>query len=176
MLVKRLILVCSLLLIVIAQTSCGIRKFSTNETMEKQVVLSQQFGMPITPNDNLSLYAVASEWLGTPHRYGGGSKRGIDCSGFVSMLYKQVYGFTLSPSSQGMMSSNCELIAKNDLREGDLVFFKTGRRRGRTTNHVGLYLKDGKFVHTSTSNGVVVSSLEDPYYVRTWVAAGRVQL
>ncbi|WP_080903728.1 C40 family peptidase [Parabacteroides sp. Marseille-P3160] len=175
MMLKRLILVIALFTIMIAQSSCGALKISSEE-LEVPVLLSRQFGLPIAPGDNIELYEAASTWLGTPHRYGGNSKKGIDCSGFVWVIFKEVYGLSLASSSQGMLSSNCKMIAKTDLQEGDLVFFKTGRRKGRTTNHVGIYLKDGKFVHTSTSNGVVVSSLDDPYYSRTWVAGGRVDL
>ncbi|WP_286076278.1 C40 family peptidase, partial [Parabacteroides goldsteinii] len=61
------------------------------------------------------------------------------------------------------------------LQEGDLVFFKTGGGKKKTPNHVGIYLKNGKFIHTSTSRGVMVSSLSEPYYTRSWITGGRVK-
>ena len=107
---------------------------------------------------------------------GGSTKRGVDCSGFVSIVYREVYGKQLARSSADMLKYNCKKVSRAKLQEGDLVFFKTGRggKRG-VPNHVGIYLKNGRFIHTSTSSGVMVSSLSEPYYTRTWLTGGRVK-
>ena len=82
---------------------------------------------------------------------------------------------SLARSSADMLKPNCKKVSRANLKEGDLVFFRTGKGRKKVPNHVGIYLKNGKFIHTSTSNGVIVSSLSEPYYVRTWLTGGRVK-
>ena len=99
-------------------------------------------------------------------------KKGCDCSGFVSQVYKAVYGKSLERNSAAIRDKNCSKIRRSQLRTGDLVFFKTGS--SRKINHVGIYLKDNKFIHASSSKGVIVSSLEEKYYIRTYVCSGRV--
>jgi lipoprotein Spr len=113
--------------------------------------------------------------MGTPYRYGGSNRRGIDCSGFAAMLYREVYGKPLAASSAGMLKYNCRKVRRSALREGDLVFFRTDRGNKKEPNHVGVYLKNDKFVHASTSSGVRVSSLSEPYYLRSWITGGRVK-
>lgn len=137
--------------------------------------LSARLGVRVTESDYRYLYTEAADWLGTPHRIGGNTKRGIDCSGFVSLIYKKVYGKQIRRSSADILKFNCRKISRTDLREGDLVFFYTGKGKKKTPNHVGIYLKNGKFVHASTSRGVTVSSLSEPYYLRTWLTGGRVK-
>jgi lipoprotein Spr len=131
--------------------------------------------MRITEKDNLRLYTTASQWLGAPYRYGGISRRGIDCSGFVSVIYREVYGKRLTASSADMLKYHCRKVKRSALREGDLVFFRTDRGNRKIPNHVGVYLKNNKFVHASTSRGVTVSNLSEPYYLRTWITGGRVK-
>ena len=103
---------------------------------------------------------------------GGNTKKGCDCSGFVSQVYKAVYGKSLERNSAAIRDKNCSKIRRSQLRTGDLVFFKTGS--SRKINHVGIYLKDDKFIHASSSKGVIVSSLEEKYYIRRYVCSGRV--
>ncbi len=119
------------------------------------------------------LYDEVKSWIGVPYKYGGNSKRGVDCSGFIVQVYKKVYGVSLQRSSNLIYEKNCSKIKKDDLKEGDLVFFSTGR--SKKINHVGIYLKNGKFVHASTSRGVIVSGLDEDYYMRTYVSSGRVK-
>ena len=137
--------------------------------------LSRLYGVRLTPDDNIYLYNAGAHWLGVPHRMGGLTKRGVDCSGFVTIIYREVYGKQLARSAADMLKHNCKRVRRGKLREGDLVFFRTGRGRKREPNHVGIYLKNGRFIHTSTSRGVMVSSLSEPYYERTWICGGRVK-
>lgn len=136
--------------------------------------LSRRLGISIGKHDkeNLELFTVAEKWLGVPYRYGGNTKKGCDCSGFVSQVYKAVYGKSLERNSAAIRDKNCSKIRRSQLRTGDLVFFETGS--SRKINHVGIYLKDDKFIHASSSKGVIVSSLEEKYYIRTYVCSGRV--
>ena len=119
------------------------------------------------------LLVDASEWIGTPYRAGGDSKRGTDCSGLVSQLYKKVYHTRLSRSTDGQLKESSK-ISRRNLREGDLVFF-TSRASRKKVAHVGIYLKDGKFIHASTSQGVIVSNLREKYYTQHWLCGGRIK-
>ena len=114
-----------------------------------------------------------TEWIGTPYRAGGNSKHGTDCSGLVSQLYKKTYRIRLSRSTDSQLKES-NRIARRNLREGDLVFF-TSRASRKKVAHVGIYLKDGKFVHASTGQGVIVSSLKEDYYTKHWLCGGRVK-
>ena len=105
--------------------------------------------------------------IGTPYRGGGETKRGTDCSGMTCQIYKKVYHTKLQRSTDGQKKESSK-VARRNLREGDLVFFSSRKSR-RKVAHVGIYLKDGKFVHASTSQGVIVSSLNEPYYRTHWI-------
>ena len=131
------------------------------------------WGWDIELQDNHKLYIHASEWIGTPYRAGGDSKRGTDCSGLVSQLYKKVYHTRLSRSTDGQLKESSK-ISRRNLREGDLVFF-TSRASRKKIAHVGIYLKDGKFIHASTSQGVIVSNLREKYYTQHWLCGGRIK-
>ena len=134
---------------------------------------SVRLGVDIELQDNHKLYIHASEWIGTPYRAGGDSKRGTDCSGLVSQLYKKVYHTRLSRSTDGQLKESSK-ISRRNLREGDLVFF-TSRASRKKVAHVGIYLKDGKFIHASTSQGVIVSNLREKYYTQHWLCGGRIK-
>ncbi|MBD0259665.1 MAG: C40 family peptidase [Cytophagales bacterium] len=121
---------------------------------------------------NTALITSVYDWLGTPHRDGGTSKHGTDCSYFVQRVYQEAYGIELNRNSLAMYEEDVRTIAKEDLREGDLVFFNT---KGDGISHVGIYLRNNLFVHASTSRGVIVESLESPYFEKNYVASGRVR-
>ena len=86
-------------------------------------------------------------------------------------VYKKVYHTKLSRSTDGQKKESNK-VAKRNLREGDLVFF-TSNRSGKKVAHVGIYLKEGKFIHASTTRGVIVSQLNEPYYTKHWISGGR---
>jgi len=119
---------------------------------------------------NKSLYTFIEEWYGTPYRFGGTGKNGIDCSAFTRLLYEEVYNMDLLRTSVEQFS-NALYIRRDELKEGDLVFFKI---RSKRISHVGVYLYDGKFVHASVSQGVVISDLNDAYWTRYYAGGGRV--
>ncbi len=128
-----------------------------------------------TPRDNLHLYSFVDDWIGTRYRFGGTTKKGTDCSGFVYRLYQDVYNTDVGRQSSADLMNKTKRIKKIDLREGDLVFFNINNRRGGRASHVGVYLKDNKFIHASTRRGVIISDLDEPYYERTYLGAGRVE-
>lgn len=134
---------------------------------------SIRLGVDIGMQDNHKLYISAAEWIGVPYRAGGDNKRGTDCSGLVAQLYKKVYRTRLSRSTNGQLKESNK-ISRRNLREGDLVFF-TSRNSRKKVAHVGIYLKDGKFIHASTGRGVIVSSLKEKYYTQHWLCGGRIR-
>ena len=131
----------------------------------------QTLGLQLAQTENKSLLQTVIDWIGTPYSYGASSRRGTDCSGFVTQVYKAVYGITLKHSSRAMFGS-AKRVAKAEMKAGDLVFFSHGKGN---IYHVGIYLKDGKFAHSATNGGVMVSSLNQAYYSRNFYAAGRVE-
>ena len=117
---------------------------------------------------NIPLYEFIDEWWGARYRYGGSSKKGIDCSSFTGLLMGVVFAKKLPRTSREQYNA-CDHISKEEMQEGDLVFFNT---RGGVS-HVGVYLADGFFVHASRNNGVTISRLDEPYYDRRFIRAGR---
>ncbi|MDR1007120.1 MAG: C40 family peptidase [Campylobacteraceae bacterium] len=132
--------------------------------------LSKEFGFTIDKSDNQALYSASSQWLGTPYKIGGTTQKGVDCSGFVNAIYKEVYDRSLERNSADIYLKS-DKIAKSDLREGDFVFFRTNN--SKSVNHIGIYLKNGYFVHASTSKGVMVNKLNEKYYQNSFVSGGR---
>ncbi len=119
---------------------------------------------------NTSLIRFIDEWWGTKYRYGGTTKKGIDCSSFTGQLIGSVFGFALPRTARAQFSV-CSKLRKDDMLEGDLVFFNT---RGGVS-HVGVYLGESYFVHSSSSKGVTISSLNENYYSKRFIGGGRVQ-
>ncbi|NJM31575.1 MAG: endopeptidase [Limnobacter sp.] len=116
-----------------------------------------------------ALKAHHSDWRGTPYRYGGNGKEGIDCSAYMQRLFSDVFATAL-PRSTIEQIRNGRTVSRNSLRTGDLVFFLSGSK-GR---HVGVYLEDDLFLHASSSQGVTVSSLLGSYWERNYTTAKRV--
>lgn len=131
---------------------------------------AQTLGLKLEYHEDKDLLETVADWIGTPYRAGGNSQRGTDCSGFVTRVYKEVYGITLSRSSRSMFH-DVTRVAKSEMETGDLVFFRRGP--GKPIYHVGIYLKNGKFIHSATHGGVIINSLHSPYYKRNFYAAGR---
>lgn len=135
-------------------------------------LFSRKFNLKIEAEDPIELFSFVARWLGTPYRYGGLSKRGVDCQGFVRVIYDSLYCQTL-PAGAGSQYHVCDPVPKDSLQAGDLLFFTIGTR---SISHVGIYLKDGWFAHATVSGvGVVMSRLDAPYYRRWFFRAGRVR-
>lgn len=130
-------------------------------------------GVDINLEDNHKLYLEAADWIGAPYRGGGDSKKGTDCSGLVYQIYKKVYRIQVPRNSEELKDKSYK-VAKRNLKEGDLVFFSSSRSRKKVA-HVGIYLKNGRFIHSSTSRGVIVSRLGEDYYSRHWISGGRMR-
>ncbi len=130
--------------------------------------VSKQLGIKTDTIYNTILYRTVIDWIGTRYKYGGRSKAGIDCSDFASILYKESYNIDLSGRA-GDMFKKALPIGKPELKEGDLVFFKI---RKVNISHIGVYLGDNKFAHATTKAGVIISDLNEPYYLRYFYKGG----
>ncbi len=115
------------------------------------------------------LYSQYREWKGTRYRMGGLNKNGIDCSGFVYITFKYKFGIILPRTTEEMVNLGVH-IDTGAWRAGDLIFFKTGL----FDRHVGVYIDDGHFLHASTSQGVTISELNNPYWHRTYWKTKRI--
>ncbi len=171
---KRFVILLMILLVgVIGINSCKSHKKPVKKTPKTQVKKPHTvIKVYASGNDNKKLYKVLNEWMGTPYKYGGADKKGVDCSGFVMNIYKEVYDIDLYRSAYDIMK-NVYFVEKTELKEGDILFFITGKEN--KVSHVGIYLKNNQFVHSSTSKGVVISRLDEPYYQKAFHKAGRHQ-
>lgn len=119
---------------------------------------------------NPALYGFIEDWYGTPYRLGGTTRRAIDCSAFTRQLFSDVFGESLDRTAAMQFMMTKRIFDKKELKEGDLVFFSIKTKR---ISHCGVYLGDGKFVHASSSQGVVISDLAQDYWSRYYAGAGR---
>jgi len=122
--------------------------------------------------NNYPLYQFIDKWYGTNYRLGGLDDKGIDCSAFAQKLYSEVYGIDLSRTSREQFSTCKRLKHTSEAREGDLVFFHI---HSKNITHVGVYLANNFFVHSSSSGGVMISSLNEDYWHKYFAGCGRVQ-
>lgn len=118
---------------------------------------------------NKALLESMDQWYGTRYRMGGTSKLGIDCSAFVQAIFASAFSFTL-PRTAREQYKVARKISRTELREGDLLFFNTTGG----VSHVGIYLQNNKFIHASATKGVTISDMFEPYYLKKFIAAGRV--
>jgi lipoprotein Spr len=149
-----------------------------NASAERKMFIKYGAYLKIDPDSlsNYTLYAFIDKWMKTPYKYGGNDEKGIDCSGFIQRLLNDVYNIQVPrTSAQQFFTKNVEPFhGKNYFSEGDLVFFCTVP--GQPISHVGMFLHNRYFINASTSSGVSIANLDDPYWKKRFVAAGRVRI
>ncbi len=124
---------------------------------------------PVKSDDiAISLKLHFGRWQGTKYRLGGLSRKGIDCSGFTLLTYKELFGLTL-PRTAREQGARGDKVSREALSAGDLVFFKTGIFQ----RHVGIYLENQQFIHASRSKGVMISDLNNSYWQKKYWKAKR---
>lgn len=156
--------------------SAGINNYHNNRSssVEKASEIQLKYAVLLNTEvellqDNRLLEHV-DEWYGTRYRYGGTTKSGIDCSAFVQAVYLSAFAVSL-PRTARDQYRNSRIISATEMKTGDLVFFNTTGG----ISHVGIYLQNNKFIHASTSQGVTISDMFDPYYLRRFVGIGRIE-
>jgi lipoprotein Spr len=133
------------------------------------IYYSKIFDMPVDTTANMKLFHTVENWIGTPYRLGGASHWGIDCSQFAKKLYSSVSNSLVGQTCREIIG-RVQKLTKVELKPGDFVFFKI---HGPNASHMGVYLGGNKFVHSSTSKGVMISSLNDPYFEKHFLVGGR---
>jgi lipoprotein Spr len=143
------------------------------EEVEKASALQSKYAQLLNTDAeqirDIPLYQTIDDWYGTRYKYGGTTKNGIDCSAFVQTVFMSVFGITLPRTARDQYKAT-RRISRTELQEGDLLFFNTTGG----VSHVGIYLQNNKFVHASVS-GVTISDMFEPYYVKHFISAGRVE-
>lgn len=164
-------LVIALMALGFGVTSCHGSKdvVNTNINTELQEKYATELGVEPNNIQNENLYAFVDSWLGTPYKYGGTTPDGVDCSGFAGVLYQEVYNKTVNRRAADI-HDQCSTFGEQKLEEGDFVFFKIESSK---VSHVGVYLQNGKFIHASSSRGVVINDLSETYYSKYFYKGGR---
>ncbi|MDK9706746.1 MAG: C40 family peptidase [Desulforhopalus sp.] len=161
---KSLICIVCCVVIAISTSQVSAVESRSDSSLSSSGLSDQQFANEV------------KEYLGAPYRKGGTSKKGFDCSGFARTVYDRLLGIEL-PHSSGDQFQSPELqkIDTRELQTGDLVFFgsTTKKKKTKRINHVGVYLSDGQFIHASSSEGIIVSSLADKYWKKRFVGSKR---
>jgi lipoprotein Spr len=142
--------------------------FTIDRAMPVQFRYSILMNTEVESISNTELYNFIDNWWGTPYRMGGMTQRGVDCSAFVQNMGAAIFDIAL-PRTAKQQYDACHHISVNEATEGDLIFFNT---KGGVS-HVGVYLQNNKFVHASTSGGVMISDLSEPYWAKRFIMAGR---
>jgi cell wall-associated NlpC family hydrolase len=121
--------------------------------------------------DKSLMNRIVSRYLGTPYEKGGSGKLGLDCSGLAYVVYRDYDGTRLPLSVQSLYRLD-DRVGYDELTYGDLLFFRIDDRR---VSHVGIYLENGRFVHSSESRGVVIDDIADEYFATRYAGARRVK-
>jgi len=155
------------------KTSQKTRKILEAEPADENfyTLYAKKLGVSLSGKENKKLIKNISNWLGTPYKYGGCDKKGTDCSCFVKSIINEVYNYNLHRRSEDMILDVIR-VNKNQLNDGDLVFFKIN---GNKISHVGVYINQNKFVHASKKRGVVINDLDEPYYKKYFYTGGRLK-
>ncbi len=172
------------LVIQIMGNSCSrhmyrISDFNNIETGSERRMLSDFFasgtGRPLDTGEAVpaDIIATALEFLGVPHCMGGRTSRCMDCSGLLVAVFAS-YDIHLPHNSQEQARYGRIIAGMNELIAGDLVFFVRSYRTNRLITHSGIYAGDGRFIHTSSSSGVTVTSMNDPWWNQRFVFGTRI--
>ncbi len=114
-----------------------------------------------------------NDWLGVRYRYNGRSRRGVDCSNFVSIIIEETLDKFIPAGSANQAALYANINKIDDLQFGDIIFFSGRNKKSKRIGHVGIYIGNGLFAHSSTGKGVIYSLLSDGYYLERYRSAAR---
>lgn len=165
-----------LLTLLVNLVGCGLFEFrDAPEPVPQRAPIVTPVPAAPPPDDTARLrghlYQHYRLWRGTPYRLGGMTTHGIDCSGFVLVTFKALLDQRL-PRTVDEQAALGSSVSTDDLRSGDLVFFKISA----TMRHVGIYMDQGRFMHASTRRGVMISGLSDGYWRDRFWQARRIRV
>lgn len=163
------LLLCGLTLLLHGCLPASRRGRTAPGAEEARAAIARSRTSATIPPDRRRILDEAERWIGTPYVYGGSTKSGVDCSGFVCNVFKTVD--TKLPRTSSEQAGSGESIALTQALPGDLVFFNTS---GSGVSHVGILIDSENFIHASTSNGVTVNRLSEAYYGSRFMFARRV--
>ena len=149
-------------------TPSEYKKLILSDDKEEQTNITASSNTIEAPIKKQAFTDFYNEWKNVKYKMGGVSKTGIDCSAFTQKIYKDKFGIELSRSTKTQVNEGIE-VAKSELQPGDLVFFKTGK----TDRHVGVYVGNNKFLHSSIK-GVQYTSLDKPFYKKNYWTSRRI--
>lgn len=153
---------------------CSTRGYKVyNDIVDKNVTTNPQSDLS-SENKNSEyktkvIFNEYEKWRGSPYKLGGVSLNGVDCSSFIQQVYYNGFGLNVPRTTIKQLQIGYK-IKKEELRVGDMIFFKTGW----DVRHVGIIIEDGAFVHASTSQGVTISSIHNPYWKNNYYQSRRV--
>lgn len=167
---KTLTKIAFLILFVVGLAACSstVRFSSDTPNENSKNTRIDEFEIRTSSDLRNKIIDEAKQWIGTPYQYGGESKNGADCSGFVMSVYQNA-GIDLPRTSQQQFNY-VQLINNFEREAGDLVFFK----RNNKIFHVGIYLGDNYMIHASSSKGVIIQSIDDNYFDDKYAGSGRI--
>lgn len=171
---KLLFAVVAVLVVNLGLSSCGSRHTYSARSDYGGAVKGKTEHIKMSSNLTPSARALLSEadsWIGTKYTYGGMDRSGVDCSGFVHQVYKNALNIKL-PRNSAKQQEYCNSIRRGDLQVGDLVFFTV--RGSSKVGHVGIYIGEDKMIHASSSNGVIITPLDNPYFKSNYFSSGRI--
>lgn len=130
---------------------------------------------PLKKSIGEKIVKEALTWIGTSYAYGRQDKGvATDCSGLTMVVYEQIANVKI-PRNSAKQADFCLTLNDKDVEAGDLVFFATGKDKNKVS-HVGIMIDPIRFVHASSSKGVVISDMKNPYFLKTFIKYGRVPL
>lgn len=163
------------LLLAFSVLSCGSSKKTTSKRTVKTKTTKTNTRKKSASSKSNAIVATALKYKGTRYKYGGTTKKGMDCSGLMYVAFKTHQ--VLLPRVSYEQAKRGKKISKSSAKKGDLLFFRTNKNKKRI-NHVGLVVetKKGviKFIHSTTSRGVLISSLDERYWKNAFAEARRV--
>lgn len=121
-------------------------------------------------NDYLRLGGILQEYLGKPYKGKSKYEEGLDCSHFTQAVFKRFDNIKIPRMAADQYKAGRD-VKYRQLAYGDLVFFRTD---GRKISHVGVYIGEGRFIHVSSSSGVIISSLSENYWADKYAGARRI--
>ena len=157
-----------ILFIVIAVTELFFTACSTQKSLPSIQNNHTPYKLQTSNLVTQKLYSSYKKWAGTPYCYGGEGHNGIDCSALVQKIYKEAFNLQLPRTTKEQLKVG-KAVHKNDLKEGDLLFFKTSYK----ALHTGIYLEKGNFIHASSKYGVKISNIRNSYWRKNYYLARR---